>query len=529
MKKRFSIIFFAAFFLPFLLLLSFCPPVAAKKHKLTLMLIPLQSPSVMYGNFLPFKRYLEEQLGEPVDLKVANKRSDVIGSLQRGEADMAFMCPTLYCSASRLIPLEPLAKLRVNGSAEYRSVLLVRKDSDIKKTADLADRTFVYGRYYCPGSGLLPESLLQKVGIDDDDFMETVKLGSDESAILAVMARLFDATGVSEMAAKPYLDKGMRILSYSYPIPQYLFAARAGLGKPLLKKIREAMVSVNSHDPKKVLGSIEPGADGLVEAGDGDYDIVRILMKSVLGDKDMMKPVKGAVRFVVEPVSFEPEMFKELHSLVLYLSRASGRRFQLVIPESIKDFIRMMKVGEGDFFLQNHDLYSGAVTKGYLSGLASLARTGRSENRGVIIVSAKSPIKALRELDGKKTGVVSLYSDSGFLAQKELLRKEKVPAGSVHFVVLRSCERVIMQVYHGVVSAGFVSYSALQSMGKDIDLGRFRVLATSPPLPDWVIAARKGLDAEFAKRIEKALIRYSVKGPDVPGDIRMRELKSTGG
>ncbi|MEJ2683181.1 MAG: PhnD/SsuA/transferrin family substrate-binding protein [Candidatus Sulfobium sp.] len=394
-------VFLEKFFLPVLLLLTCCPPAFAG-HKLTLVLIPLQSPSVMYANFLPLKRYLEGRLGQPVELKVANKRSEVIGSLERGEADIAFMCPTLYCTASKLMRIAPLARLRVNGSAEYRSVLLVRSDSDIKKTADLVDRTFVYGRYYCPGSGLLPEVLLQKVGIDDGDFMETVKLGSDESAILAVMARLFDATGVSEMAARPYLNKGLRILSYSYPIPQYLFAARAALGKPLLEKIRKAMLSVNSHNPKEVLGGIEPGADGLVGAEDGDYDIVRILMKSVLGDEEMMKPAKGSVRFVVEPDSFEPEMFKELDSLVVYLSRASGRRFQLVIPDNIRDFIRKIHAGEGDFFLQNHHLYSRAARDGYLTGIASVARAGHSGNRGLIIVSSGSPISTLRELDGKK-------------------------------------------------------------------------------------------------------------------------------
>ncbi len=528
MKDPFRLPVFKGALLSAVLILV-CSSAAAARQKLTLMLLPLQSPSVMYADFLPLKRYLETRLGEPVELKVANKRSEVIDSLQRGEADMAFMCPILYCDASRRMRIVPLAKLRVNGSSEYRSVLLVRSDSNIRKTADLVGRTFVYGRYYCPGSGLLPKVILQKVGIDDGDFMETVRLGSDESAILAVMARLFDATGVSEMAARPYLDKGLRVLSYSYPIPQYLFAARAGLGKPLLERIEKAMLSINSSHPKKVLGGIETGADGLVKARDGDYDIVRILMKSVLGEEDMLKPAKGAVRFVVEPVSFGPEMFKELNSLMLYLSRVSGRRFQIVIPENTRDFIQMMRAGKGDFFLQNHNLYSGAARRGYLTGIAALARAGHPENRGVIVVSSRGPVKTLRELAGKKTGIVSLYSDSGFLAQKELLRKREVPAGPMHFVVLKSYERVIMQVYQGTVSAGFVSYSALRSMGRDIDLSRFRILARTPPLPDWVIAARKGTDAEFTERIEKALIRYSVKNPGGPGDIRIRELKPAGG
>ncbi|MDA8168900.1 MAG: PhnD/SsuA/transferrin family substrate-binding protein [Nitrospiraceae bacterium] len=512
-----------------LALFLFCCTQAAAKQKLTLMLIPLQSPSVMYGNFLPLKRYLEARLGGQVEIKVAKTRGEIIDSLRKGEADLAFMCPTLYCEAGRRVKIVPLAKLRVNGSSEYRSVLLVRSDSDIRRAADLVGRTFVYGRYYCPESGLLPKVVLQKVGIDDGDFMETVKLGSDESAILAVMAKLFDATGVSEMAARPYLGKGVRILSYSYPIPQYLFAARASLGKETLDRVRKAMLSVNSSRPEEVLGSIEPGADGLTRAGDRDYDIVRILMKSVLGEKGLLKTADGAVRFVVEPVSFEPEMFRDLNSLMLYLSRASGRRFQLVIPGNTGVFMRMMRAGEGEFFLQNHHLYSEAVRRDYIRGIAAIARAGFPEDRGVVIVNSRSRIRTLRELAGKRAGIVSLYSDSGFLAQQNLLKEKEIPASSVRFVVLKSYERVIMEVYQNSISAGFVSFSSLQSMRKDIDLGRIRVLAETQPLQDWIIAAKQGMDANFAERVKKALVRYSCASrPAGPGNFRVRELNPSG-
>ncbi len=289
MDRYFSLL--KRFFLLSAMFVLVAAPPAFAKRKLTLLLMPLDSPSVMYGRFLPFKRYLETRLGIPVELRVAKKRSEIITSLEKGEADLAFLCPSLYCQASKLMPIVPLAKLRVNGSSVYRSVILVRNDSGIKKVSDLFGRTFVYGRYYCPGSGLLPDFILRKSGISKGDFMDVVRLGSDESAVLAVMARLFDATGVSEETAKPYLDKGLRVIGVSLPIPQYLFAARGGLDGRLLREVEKAMLLVNSlKNPEDVLGGIEPGADGLSRVRDKDYDLVRALLKKDREGKGMSNP-----------------------------------------------------------------------------------------------------------------------------------------------------------------------------------------------------------------------------------------------
>lgn len=262
---------------------------ASSRDRITMILIPLKPPSTMYKNFLPLKRYLERNLNVSIDIKVAKDSNEIIKHLETGEADIAFLCPTLYCISYNRVPIVPLVKLSIDGSSGYRSLLLVREDSHVKKTADLLDGTFVYGRYQCPESGLLPRVMLKRVGISEENLFESVKLGSDESALISVMARMFDATGVSEMAARPYMGNGLRALRYSYSIPQYLFVARASLGKDFIQKLKQTMLTINGlEDPKSVVGSIETGVDGLSEAEDRDYDIVRILIKNMPGEKDII-------------------------------------------------------------------------------------------------------------------------------------------------------------------------------------------------------------------------------------------------
>jgi phosphonate transport system substrate-binding protein len=496
---------------------------ASSRNQITMILLPLKPPSTMYKNFLPLKRYLEKNLDVSIRIKVAKDSSDIIRHLETGEADMAFLCPTLYCVSYNRVPIVPLVKLRINGTSEYRSLLLVREDSPVKKTADLLDGTFVYGRYQCPESGLLPRVMLKRVGISDKDLLESVKLGSDESAMISVMAKMFDATGVSEMAAKPYIGNGLRVLRHSYSIPQYVFVARASLGKDFIQRLKKTMLSINGlEDPKSIIGSIESGVDGFSEAEDRDYDIVRVLIKNIPGEKDIILKEKRGIKFVVEPVFFEPDLFRRLNPLITHLSKKTGLTFQLLIPENVEDFIDMQNKGEGAIFLQNPHLYTKMTESNRYRAVASIAETGSPEGRiGIIITNSSGRIKTPKDLAGKKIGITSHFSDDGYLSQREMLIKEGVPLDSLNFIKLKTYENVIMNVYRGSVDAGFVSLPALRSMEQDIDMDRIIIVAKTPPLPEWVMSLRKGFDALLADKVIKALPQFQDKT-----DFRIKPLKN---
>lgn len=469
----------------------------------------------MYKNFSPLKRYLEERLNISIKIRVAKEPVDVIKHLEKGEADIAFICPTLYCEAYDRVSITPLVKLSVNGSTEERSALVVRDDSSVYKLADLFDKTFAYGRYKCPESGLLPEIMLKRVGIGDGDLLEVVRLGSDESALVAVLARMFDATAASEIAVRPYLDKGLRALRYSYPIPQYLFVARNSIGRGLILKLKEALLSLNhDRERKKILGGIKEGIDGFSETKDSDYDLVRQLM-SVGESKEKGRRFKGRdeIRFVVEPTHFAPDLFIEINPLISYLERMTGKKFRLIIPEGIEEYMRMIKNGVGDIFFQNHYLYSEAIRTGSINGIAS-AITDTSSNVGVIITHTIGNIKKVNDLEGKNIGITSRYSDTGFISQRDLLVSKGVKLKEIKFIELKTYEDIIMKVYRGQVDAGFVSLHSLESMKDDIDMRRIVVLSETPQQPEWVLAVRAGMTPEFIDKIKISLFRYRGKGED---------------
>lgn len=474
-----------------------------------MLLIPMKAPSRMYRDFLPLKNYLEKQLQRPVHLDVAIKNSQIATLLQEKKIDIAFVCPTLYCNLTRVTRVTPLVKLRINGSDQYRSVLVVRKDSPIKRVADLRGHTLVYGRYHCPGSGLLPRIMLERVGLSNDDFFEVVNLGNDESALLAVMARMFDVTGVPEMAVRSLTNNSLRILRYSEPIPQYLFVARSGLGKDVIGKIRTTMLALNDNPRRQALiGRIEKGVDGFTIARDSDYDIVRVLIESLKQGKGRAAFHKGEHLLVVEPLYYDADLFWSLKPLLSRLRVKTGWNFHLLIPRSIDSFLKIKRQDKGDLYLQEAGLHA-RFHNSRNELLGSLAVVPPALNVGVIIAARPGRVKDLQDLRGKRIGVPSCLSESGYTAQTHWLHKRGVPLASVKLVSLGTCENVLMGVYRGDVDAGYVTLDTLQRLKQDLDPNRVVVLGKTPRLGDWLVSVRKTVPAPVKNEIRRVLARKS--------------------
>ncbi len=488
----------------FFLLLS-TTAFAASPPPLRILLIPMRSPTSMYKDFLPLKHYLAQKMSRPIQLTVAHRNSEIAALFREKKIDVAFVCPTLYCTLTQDISLSPIVKLRLSGRDDYRSVLVVREDSDIKWTADLLGKTMVYGRYKCPGSGLLPKIMLRRVGLSEDTFFEVVKLGNDESALLSVLSRMFDVTGVPEMAARPYIGRGLRIIRYSAPIPQYLFTARTGLGVDLIAEIQSVLLALNDNpDRRDIIGSLEKGMDGFTIAHDSDYDIIRVLAESLQG-KGKRPPIRpGEHTLVVEPLYFDADLFGRLKPLLGQLRRELGWNFHLRLPESIEDFMALGGSGQDILFLREGGLALDGNQS--LEDLGTLSLLPADANVGLIISTADG-VQTVTDLQGRKIGIPFSASEGGFLAQKRRLEELGVTLAPEQLVKLKTCEQVLMSVYHGEVAAGFITLDTLNRLGDDIDPGRLKILARTEPLSPWLLSAAAGVPDFVKKKVKKILAR----------------------
>ena len=161
-------------------------------------------------------------------------------------------------------------------------------------------------------------------------------------------------------------------------------------------------------------------------------------------------------------------------------------------------------------------LQQGRVDLAWLSGtafraagggtaLATAVRGGSTTYRGVILVKSTAAIRTVKDLAGKRMAYVDRSSGSGYLATNLMLLSAGLSPGVdlaattftySHLESLRALDA-------GECDAAGVFENAPQAYAPRVDPTHFRVLATSGPLPNDVLAASPALDAATATRIAK--------------------------
>jgi len=257
-------------------------PAAAAPEQIRLLLPPVSSADQVYARFQPLARYLSQELGITVKARVAADLEALLRMARADRPQLAYLCPLIYSRLADEGELQPLARLKRNGKSTFRAVVVVRRGSPYEAVAELKGARFAYGNPVCAASRLVPQFMFAAAGITPRrDFFEERTLGSNENALYAVAADLFDATAVDEASARPFLEKGLvRALSYSRPIPQYLLAANAGMAADLAHRVTAALTRLGRPANNDVLDALEMGVDGFVPTEDGDYDIIRDMRRT---------------------------------------------------------------------------------------------------------------------------------------------------------------------------------------------------------------------------------------------------------
>jgi len=92
-----------------------------------------------------------------------------------------------------------------------------------------------------------------------------------------VLLGMFDAGGLKPAVAKQYIDKGLRILATSEPIPEHLFVVNTRMSKEKKMRIIDALNNV----PIKAYKSIKKSITGVEPVAASDYDNLRKIIKKV--------------------------------------------------------------------------------------------------------------------------------------------------------------------------------------------------------------------------------------------------------
>ena len=155
-----------------------------------------------YERFLPLKRYLETRLNIPIKIKVARDFQEAVDELGKGYTDFAYLNPAAYVEAHNKYQVKPLVKAVIKGTATYRSVIVAKRDSDIKKIIDITYKSFAFGAQYSSSGFLMPFEMMKLAGLGLSDLKGYDFLMNEDSVALSVLNGSYDAGGLRESVAK---------------------------------------------------------------------------------------------------------------------------------------------------------------------------------------------------------------------------------------------------------------------------------------------------------------------------------------
>jgi len=466
---------------------------------LRFLLPPVSSPAVMYAAFTPLAQYLGRVSGEKVHLSFSGNLQSFYLEANKPVPQIALFCPIAYLRVAHESAYLPLVGID-GGPGSNHSVILVRADSPVHSILQLRGKSFVMGDPACAASALLPLSLLSSVGIGTKDFGTLRQSGSDQSALMDVAARFYDATAVAENVARPYLEEGkLRAIARMNVGPGDLIAASAEVPPALRAKLRAALLHTAEADPAalKALGGL---AYGFHPLEDGAYAPLRSLYRDLYGIH--LEPKYRSRHLVLGvPPAFSPVTAARLFAPLLQaLREATGTPVEVAIPPSESDYVRDLKAGRYTFALLSPLMEQ--ATRGRLRPLARLDPPDTA--KGLAVVSVLHDPAAPEPASQR---VLTVAYSSPYCSAAKILRpwiQQHADGRPLLWQGVASERAVFAALATGKADWGVLRAATVANLMRETP-DTWRVLTTAGPAPAWVLSAAATVPASTSARIRQAL------------------------
>ncbi|BCK87847.1 putative ABC transporter phosphonate/phosphite binding protein PhnD2 [Sideroxyarcus emersonii] len=233
------------------------------------------------SRFTPLANYLAKAIGRPVTVRVGRDYNEHVEAIGDDNIDIAYMGPAPYVQMVAKYGRKPLlARQVINDSPFLKGEIVVRQDSKLGSLKELKGRNFCFGDNNSTMSSVLPRRMLEDAGVPLTRLGSYKHLEGHKNVALAVLAGNCDAGAVKSEVFQEFQSRGLRVLAEMPPVADHVFVANAKLPGPLVRKLRTAMLALNTQpEGKPILNGIHPDMTALVAPKDSDYDSLRTLLK----------------------------------------------------------------------------------------------------------------------------------------------------------------------------------------------------------------------------------------------------------
>jgi phosphonate transport system substrate-binding protein len=259
------------------------------QQELLIGLIPEQNIFRQRERYNVLRNYLSSRLGIAVNFTSLSRYGNIVERFTAEKMDGAFFGSFTYGLAHWQLGVEPLARpVNLDGTSTYHGYLFARKDSGIRRSADMKGKRFAFVEHATAAGYLFPLAFFKASGVTDPEkyLGQSFFAGSHDAAILAVLNREADIgaaknTVYDQLAAEnPRVEQELIILSTSGVVPQNCLAVRKDLDPDLKQELKRLLVDMDK-DPEGAEVLRKFGARGFVETTDRDYAYLYTLAAQV--------------------------------------------------------------------------------------------------------------------------------------------------------------------------------------------------------------------------------------------------------
>lgn len=221
-----------------------------------------------------------------------------------------------------------------------------------------------------------------------------------------------------------------------------------------------------------------------------------------------LDPVK--LRVALLPDENASTLIQNAQPFKAYLQKALSKEIELVVTTDYSSMIEAMRFGRIEIAYFGPFSYVLAKSRApEIEPFAVGIDKGQPFYNSIVIAGADSAVEKVADIKGKNMGFGDQASTSSHLIPRAFLLKNGLEGGKDYRPVhLGTHDGVARAVQNGQVHAGALSKAIFETLvaRKTIDKDKVRVVAVTPPIPNYPMVMQGGLAPALKDSIRKAFL-----------------------
>lgn len=241
-----------------LILIALIPGIIFSQDKIHFGYSSGENPVVIFEKFSPLINFISRELNTRIEYVSTSSYLDVQEGFTKGSIDIGILNTISFIKLNNDESIIPIAARVKNSSEDYRSYIIVKKESSLKSYNDLKNKTFAMGDPYSTSATIMPTYLLYNAGISSQiDLKKIIHFTKQDSILYAILNGTADAGGIASFIFDEYNNEVtslFRIIDKSEKFPLGPFVVKKDFSPELKDKLLSILLKIHlSQEGKKAL------------------------------------------------------------------------------------------------------------------------------------------------------------------------------------------------------------------------------------------------------------------------------------